>query len=42
LDDDGVVGALGVDVGDADLAVLEVELGEALLDGLNMVSVKLL
>jgi hypothetical protein len=36
LDDDVGVGALGVDVGDADLGVLEVELLDALVDGLYM------
>jgi hypothetical protein len=36
LDDDVGVGALGVDVGDADLCVLEVELLDALVDGLYM------
>lgn len=34
LDDDVGVGALGVDVGDADFGVLEVELLDALVDGL--------
>ena len=36
LDDDVGIGALGVDVGDADLGVLEVELLDALVDGLCM------
>jgi hypothetical protein len=36
LDDDVGIGALGVDVGDADLGVLEVELLDALVDGLYM------
>jgi hypothetical protein len=35
LDDDVLEGGLGVDVGDADLAVLELELLDALLDVLG-------
>jgi len=35
LDDDVLVGGLRVDVGDADLAVLEVELFDAVVDGLR-------
>lgn len=35
LDDDVGVGALGVDVGDADFGVLELELLDALVDGLD-------
>lgn len=34
LDDDVIEGSLGIDVRDADLAVLEVELADAFLDGL--------
>jgi hypothetical protein len=36
LDDNVGVGALGVDVGDADLGVLEVEALDALVDGLRL------
>lgn len=35
LDDDVGVGALGVDVGDADFSVLELKLLDALVDGLS-------
>jgi len=35
LDDDVLVGSLGVDVGDANLAVLELELLDAVVDGLS-------
>jgi hypothetical protein len=35
LDDNGVVGALGIDIGDANLAILVVELDEAFLDRLG-------
>jgi len=35
LDDDVGIGALRVDVGDADLGVLELELLDALVDGLD-------
>lgn len=35
LDDDGLIGTLGVDVRDADLAVLELKRLDALLDGLD-------
>lgn len=35
LNDDVVVGGLGVDVGDSDLAVVEVKLLDALRDGLR-------
>lgn len=35
LDDDGLIGTLGVDVRDADLAVLELERLDTLLDGLD-------
>lgn len=38
LDNDVRIRALGVDVGDADLGVLEVELLDALVDGLLAVS----
>lgn len=38
LDDDGLVGGLGVDVRDADLAVLEIEGLDALLDGLDLLT----
>ena len=36
LDDDVGIGALGVDVGDADLGVLELEMLDALVDSLLM------
>ena len=35
LDDDVVVGSLGIDVGDADLTILEVEQLNPLLNGLS-------
>jgi hypothetical protein len=34
LDDNVCVGALGIDVGDADLGLVEVELLDAVVDGL--------
>lgn len=38
LNEDVVVGSLGVDVGDTNLAVVEVEVLDALVDGLEAVS----
>jgi len=36
LDDDVIVGGLGIDVGNADLAVLEIEILDAFLNGLKV------